>query len=286
MIPDKISIIIVTLNAREIIKQSIESVLNQNYPHLELIVIDGGSTDGTIEILKENKNDITHWVSEPDKGIYDAMNKGIAMARGEWILFLGADDELCKGILNKVFLDGQYSSTDLLYGKVTTGPSFTSLGNATDYQQLIVANIPHQAIFYKKTLLDKLKGYDLRYKILADYDLNLKIFEDPTIKKLYLDKVIATYCSTGISNRTIDYLFFSEKLAYFISQLGLTKTDKRLAKYYFFIGVSMVLKKKYGIGYKNLAHPILYGGRRLHYFLQVGNFMLTLAGFGRKFKSV
>ena len=286
MAPDKISIIIVTLNARATIKQSIESVLNQNYNNLELIVIDGGSTDGTIEILTAYNFGINHWRSEPDKGIYDAMNKGIAIARGKWILFLGADDKLCNGILNEIFLNSPYPSVDLLYGKVAMDNSSKTFGGASDYQQLIATNIPHQAIFYNKMLLNKYNGYDLRFKILADYALNLKSFEDNSTRKLYIDKVVATYCSTGVSNRTIDYLFFSEQLAYFILQHGLSKTDKRLAKYYFFIGVTMVLKKNYASGFKNLLHPILYGGKRFYHFLLVCNFLLTLAGFGRKFKYV
>jgi len=99
LVPPQISVCIVVLNGRMHIGEAVESVLNQKYPSLELIVIDGGSTDGTLEILGKYAQDIAHLVSEPDGGIYDAMNKGCAIAQGEWLIFLGCDDimlNLCK----------------------------------------------------------------------------------------------------------------------------------------------------------------------------------------------
>lgn len=90
----KISIITVSYNAAKTIEQTIQSVVNQTYDNIEYIIIDGGSTDGTVDIIKKYEDKIAYWVSEPDKGIYDAMNKGILKASGEYIYFLGADDWL------------------------------------------------------------------------------------------------------------------------------------------------------------------------------------------------
>ena len=286
MAGEKISIIIVTFNAEKTIRQAVESVLNQEYKNFELIIIDGKSTDGTIKILKEYNNQVAYLVSEPDEGIYDAMNKGIAFASGKWLLFLGADDLLCENILQDVFSDLYPGSFELIYGKIEIEQSKKTLGAATDFQQLISCNIPHQAIFYSKPILAKLGGYDLHYKILADYDMNLKIFEDTGIQKKFIDKKIAIFSSGGISNRTIDYLFFSEKLAYFTSTHSLVKTDKRLAKYYFFTGVALILKREYLKGIKNIIHPVMYGGRRFYYFMLIGSFILSLAGIGKKYKYV
>ena len=286
MLTDKVSIIIVTFNAKKTIRSAIRSVTEQQYSNAELIIVDGASTDGTVEILKELDHEITCWKSERDNGIYDAMNKGIEMATGKWLLFLGADDKLCKGILNHIFLSPENSDAELIYGLINTNDSGKLFGGESNFQKMVATNIPHQAIFYAKTLLSKFNGYDTRYKILADYDLNLKIFEQAVVEKKFINTAIAIFCSTGTSNRTIDYLFFTEKLAWFIDHHGLSKTDKRLAKYYFFIGVAMVLKKNYSKGFRNLVHPIIYGGRRLYYFLLVGHFLLTLAGVGRKYKYV
>jgi glycosyltransferase involved in cell wall biosynthesis len=102
--PPKISVIIVVFNGAKTLPQAIESVLRQTYKNVELIVVDGGSTDGTLDILRKYESNNFIWKSEPDKGIYDAMNKGIMMAHGEWLHFLGADDTLINDkVLENVF---------------------------------------------------------------------------------------------------------------------------------------------------------------------------------------
>ena len=98
-----ITIIVAVLNSKESLERCIESVNNQTYPHRELIIIDGGSTDGTVEILKNNDDKIAYWESKPDRGIYHAFNKAIKYAQGEWIYFLGSDDYLwTSDVLEKV----------------------------------------------------------------------------------------------------------------------------------------------------------------------------------------
>lgn len=286
MASDKVSIIIVTFNASKTLSHAILSVNNQQYCNTELIIIDGASTDGTVDIIRGYNESVSFWKSETDAGIYDAMNKGIAHATGKWILFLGADDKLCEGVLNDIFSGNNYHSTDLIYGKVIFSKSRKVFGGESNYKKLITGNIPHQAIFYSKALLHNFRGYNLRYKILADYDLNLKIFEQDKVQKQFINKEIAVFCSTGVSNRTIDYLFFSDKLSYFISTNRLSKKDKRLAKYYFFIGVTMILGKRYGKGFENLMHPLIYGGRRIYFLLLFGHFILTMIGAGKKYKYV
>ena len=94
----KISVVTVCYNAADTIEKTMLSVLNQTYHDIEYIIIDGGSTDGTVEIIRKYADRIAYWVSEPDKGIYDAMNKGIKVATGEYIYFLGADDLLCENV--------------------------------------------------------------------------------------------------------------------------------------------------------------------------------------------
>jgi glycosyltransferase involved in cell wall biosynthesis len=109
-----ISVIIVVYNSAQYIERAIKSVINQTYFHIDFIVIDGGSTDGTVDIIKSYSNYISYWKSEPDKGIYDAMNKGWKQAKGDYILYLGADDLLLPDGLK--YLTENSENFDVVYG--------------------------------------------------------------------------------------------------------------------------------------------------------------------------
>ncbi len=282
----KISIIIPTLNCCTVLSKAIESVISQDYLNIELIIIDGGSTDGTIDLIKKYNSNIHYWISEQDRGVYDAMNKGIAVATGTYLFFLGADDELYEDVITNIFNSLSLENIDLIYGKVIIKDKGTILGRLTDYEKLIVFNIPHQAIFYHKSIFEKFKGYDQRYKILADYDLNLKIFEDRSLQKVFVDIPICLFFNNGISNRTIDYNFFSEKKDYFINNCHLLPTDKRLSKYFFFVGVALVLKKNFREGAANIFHSIFFSQNRFYYFLLTIDFLFGRIGIGKKYKYV
>ena len=286
MTTDKISVIIPTFNCRSVLSKAIESVILQDYKNIELIIIDGGSTDGTIDLLKKYHTYIHYWVSESDRGIYDAMNKGVAAATGRWFFFLGADDELYPGVISKIFNSLPLANIDLIYGKVIIKDKRKQLGQQTDYEKLIVLNIPHQAIFYHKSVFEKFKEYDLRYKILADYDLHLKIFGDQSLQKMFIDIPVSIFGNKGISNRTIDYNFFSEKKEYFINQCKILPTDKRLAKYFFFTGVALISKKSFKEGTANIFHSIIFSQNRFYYFLLTIDFILGLFGIRKKYKYV
>lgn len=116
----KISIVTVCYNAASEIERTIKSVINQTYPNIEYVIIDGGSKDGTIDIIKKYADKITYWISEPDKGIYDAMNKGIIAATGDWINFLNAGDWYCdRQVLSDVISHiPSNQSVDILYGSI------------------------------------------------------------------------------------------------------------------------------------------------------------------------
>lgn len=117
--PPLITIITVAYNAVKDIENTILSVLNQTYPNIEYIIIDGGSTDGTLDIIKKYEDKISYWVSEADKGIYDAMNKGALKATGEWLNFMNAGDTFYdQQVLEKVFKDNDWSDADVIYGDI------------------------------------------------------------------------------------------------------------------------------------------------------------------------
>ena len=192
---------------------------------------------------------------------------------------------LAENILASVFADPAYpASVALLYGKVRIEPGRRIQGEPTDFQRLVGSNIPHQAIFYDRRLLLHYGGYDLHYPVLADYDLNLRIFERRDADTFFIDKVIAVFSSRGVSNRTLDAAFFTDKLEVLRKQHHINARDQRLAHYYFYSGMAYWLKKNYVRGIRNMLHPMFFSHRRLHYALHAAAFLLAQLGIGRKFR--
>lgn len=193
-----VSIITTIFNAKNEIKQVIDSVQSQSYPAKEHIIIDGGSNDGTIDILNEFDNKIDYWRSERDFGIFDAMNKGLDAANGEWICFLGADDKFYRNdTLETVFKNTIFpKNVLLLYGNIlkANGRLFRSRFNNLLY---IKNTVHHQGAFYNCKIFEQFR-YGLSVKSLpgntlfisGDYQLNLKLFIDE-IKSYRLEQIIA-----------------------------------------------------------------------------------------------
>lgn len=167
------SIITVTYNAVKTIEKTIQSVLRQDKSLFEYIIIDGGSSDGTVDCIKQYGTHIAFWSSEKDSGIYEAMNKGINKAKGDWILFLGGDDRLEENVLKEVY---QYldNTADLVYGNITynNGKRFMSSFNPIT---ILNNTVHHQGAFYNRNLFNNFK-YDIQLKIMSDYELNLMIY--------------------------------------------------------------------------------------------------------------
>lgn len=204
-----LSIIMVVFNAKESIEQTILSVINQSYKDVEFVVIDGGSTDGTVDIIKKYENKITYWISESDKGIYDAMNKGVKCAKGNYMYFLGAGD-LVLDVLDQIavnFVD----DNKILYGNVYR-TDFSQLYDGKFSQlKFAVKNICHQSIFYPSSVF-KSYQYNLKYKIQADYDLNIRCYGSGKFTFKYLPVTVAIYEGGGYSDSNIDYIFFQDKI--------------------------------------------------------------------------
>ena len=175
----KISIVTVSYNAVDTIEQTILSVIGQEYPNIEYIVIDGGSTDGTVDIIRKYEDQIAYWVSEPDQGIYDAMNKGIRRAPGDYVYFLGADDwlrddQVMQEVSEFIRLHpgyGLYMGNVFLYHpklrmekRQRTVFSIEEIKKGDMY--------PHQGMFVQRQLLQA--GFDTKYKIAADYKFLLQ----------------------------------------------------------------------------------------------------------------
>ncbi len=173
----KISIITVCLNSRTTLEQTIKSVVNQEYAEKEYIVIDGGSTDGTVELIKKYSNQISFWASEPDRGIYDAMNKGLERATGEVIAFLNSDDWYEPHTLVRVADYFSANCMDCLGGEVNSVIRNRVLNRKRSHTKedihfYMIYN--HPALFVKKIVFDEIGMFDIRYKISADYDFVLR----------------------------------------------------------------------------------------------------------------
>ncbi len=192
LLQKKISVIIPAFNALKTLPRAVESVLNQPYEDKEILVIDGGSTDGTVEYLKTISTSRLRWVSERDKGIYDAMNKGIRMASGDWYYFLGADDEVVPGVFETVSpsLDRDLR---ILFGDVQFENGYR-MRSFLKRRTWLQNTLHHQSAFYHHSLFVTFQ-YDTSLKVMSDYELNLSAY----VQRLpirYLPLVIA-YCQTG-----------------------------------------------------------------------------------------
>lgn len=191
----KISVVTVVFNDHLHIEQTLLSVLNQTYDNIEYIVIDGGSTDGTVSIIKKYANKLAYWISEPDKGIYDAMNKAISHVTGTYVSFMNSGDSFYSNVtLSEVFTNCNLLNKDVIYGdvfmKYTIAKSF--IRRFDNINPCSVSyNLCHQATFTKSTLLKKY-GFDLSYKIAADMNLFTIIYNNGGTFG-YIPIVIANY---------------------------------------------------------------------------------------------
>jgi glycosyltransferase involved in cell wall biosynthesis len=217
-----VSIITPSFNAANYIESAIESVLNQNYKNWEHIIIDGDSSDNTIEIIRKYKH--IRFISEPDNGIYDAMNKGVKLAKGDWLYFLGSDDQF----VNNYVLDNLFKNDVTQYGVVYGNVYWDKrrFGEVYDKYKIIKRNITHQALFYRKSVFEKHGFYSERYKVWADYEMNLKWIGDPEIKHKYFNIDICNYNTSGYSsNYPLDKRFCKNSINLFKNHLNIKNND-------------------------------------------------------------
>ena len=202
----KISIITVCFNSSKTIEETIKSVANQTYNNIEYIVIDGNSTDNTLDILKKNDSKISNWISEPDKGLYDAMNKGIEMAKGDYVGILNSDDVFTNNKVIEDIVSFLRSKTiDACIGNITQHKDGKLVRTySSKYWQPEKLKIgfmpPHPSIFFKRVLFHKLGLYDLTFKSGADYELIIRYFLKNNISFKYSGITTTSMAMGGISS--------------------------------------------------------------------------------------
>ncbi|MGG2084588.1 glycosyltransferase [Lysinibacillus pakistanensis] len=203
----KISIITACYNAEKTIEQTIQSVINQSYNNIEYIIVDGASTDGTMDIVRKYEKQIDIIISEPDKGIYDAFNKGAKNATGEYVQYLNADDYLMSSdVLDEVssFLYKNRNAV-LVYGGILienedTGYKLLRNKKFTFKDIQEGRMIPHPATFLRRDILLEMGLFDTQYCIASDYDLICKVYMKYNDSILYYPKLIATFRTGGMSS--------------------------------------------------------------------------------------
>lgn len=234
-----VTIISVTLNNSDALETTIKSIINQTYPNIEYIIIDGGSSDNTSSIIQKFTNKISLYVSEADKGIYDAMNKGVQLSTGEWVIFMNAGDSFNnKNVINNIFKSPRHQ-TDIVYGnhKIIYEDRFEGTHSAGEIHNLWKGMIfSHQAVFIRQKLLKK-HIFSLSEPIGADFKMILEAYLDgATFKKENI--VISKVLNKGLSDK--------ERIQSILSHWRTTKkhiNTFRVSSYYLCKIINMIFRQ-------------------------------------------
>lgn len=207
----KYSVIIPTYNSATVIRRCLDSIVSQTCQDYEVLVMDGNSSDETVDLVRTYDSEKIKLFSEPDKGVYDAMNKGIEKSKGEWLYFLGSDDYLFDNQVLEKLGESLDASFHVVYGEVES--CLPEIYRGEWSLEKMIKNRCHQAIFYNRRFFEDGLRYNLRYKVLADYDINLRWFlMTNKYKHKYVPIVIAYFSMGGISSKYGDEVFNTDKI--------------------------------------------------------------------------
>ncbi len=217
----KVSIITVVYNNEKTIQNAIESVLSQTYSNIEYVIIDGGSKDGTVQIISAYKDQIDHFVSEKDEGIYDAMNKGLSIATGDVIGILNSDDlyfdnKVIELVISKFKQDSNLDIVfgDLEYVKSADIDSVVRNWKSRPYYNEFFEHghvPPHPTLFLRRNVYDLIGGFRLDFKLAADYEFMFRLFKSNLFKPFYINKVLVKMRLGGATNQSLKNIFNQNK---------------------------------------------------------------------------
>jgi glycosyltransferase involved in cell wall biosynthesis len=217
-----ISLVTVVFNGEKLIADTLRSAVEQTYVPIELVIVDGGSTDKTVDVARQFQSHIGTLVSEHDKGIYDAMNKGVQASAGEWIYFLNAGDSFYDTkVLEDIFTPNRLDNVDLIYARVQTrnepsGVDYIT-GEPTTFNDFFSRYpVCHQATFTRKAAFEQIGPYDIRYRLAADTEWFARFFKLQPERALFVDRVVAYYDIQGTTYHKRmqgyrEYLHFGRK---------------------------------------------------------------------------
>ncbi len=202
-----VSVVTVCFNAAATLEACLRSVVDQTWPAIEYVVVDGASTDGTAAILDRYRDRIAVLISEPDRGIYDAMNKGIAAATGEFVIFINADDAFVgrDAVRHAMEEVSRNPDADIYYGSIMVrGDGFTTRHDPPPPEdaavEMVTACLPHQSTFARRSVFARTGGFDLRWRRHADYDWWLKMMADPEVRLHRIGTLVACFRLGGASS--------------------------------------------------------------------------------------
>jgi glycosyltransferase involved in cell wall biosynthesis len=210
-----LSIITVNLNNKTGLQRTMDSVFQQTFTDFEFIIMDGGSTDGSKELIEKSADKLSYWVSEKDKGIYNAMNNGIAQTQGAYILFINSGDELIdKNILSNVVSD--LTGEDFIYGNVLFVKPDNSTYNSgfpakLTFDFFVNYTLAHPATFIKTSLIKAMGGYDETLQICADWKFFMEAVFKRNVSYKMINKIIAKFYLDGISSHEANATLISSE---------------------------------------------------------------------------
>ena len=219
------SIIIPVFEAPERLERSIQSVLKEPAELWEMWVVDGGSEDGTLDVLRNHEGRL-RWISESDVGVYDAMNKGIARSAAPYLYFLGAGDTLRAGVLKKVARHIPHIHPGFVYGNVYMHDKQVLWDGEWTPEKFRTRTPCQQAIFYDRRIFEWFGGFEVKFRTMADYAMNIRCFGDARVRKIFVDEVIADYEGGGFSANTRDDTFYDARPELLRRWLGVEQKRK------------------------------------------------------------
>jgi glycosyltransferase involved in cell wall biosynthesis len=205
-----ITVVTVVYNGAETLEETILSVINQTYKNIEYIIVDGASTDTTLNIIKKYEDKIDYWISEHDEGIYDAMNKGLGLANGEWIIFMNSGDYFYTQNVIYDFIECKPETNKNYYGDsvyFTNNIIFKAISNLkSKWRFLYHYTFSHQAIFYSLNIIKETANYKLGLRVSSDFDLTFRLVKKSAFVKI--NKIISACNAEGFSSVNALYSYF------------------------------------------------------------------------------
>ncbi len=232
-----ISIITVVFNGKKYLEETIQSVIKQTYDNIEYIIIDGDSTDETLDIIKKYEDKVDYWMSEKDSGIYDAMNKGIDLATGEWINFMNVGDRFYSGdTLENIFTTNEYMNIDVIYGNHNVVyPHKTRIVKAGSIKDIWKGSqFCHQSTFISSKI-HKQNNFNLSNRIGADFEFFYILYQQKKVFK-HIDIVVANYSTGGLSDiKRIDSI---------VGRWNIVEKNTKVNLYYILQVLKEIIKSK------------------------------------------
>ncbi len=217
----RISVITINLNNLSGLRRTVESVFLQDYPHIEYLIIDGGSNDGSLDFIKSRESKFDYWVSEEDFGIYDAMNKGIIKAKGDYLIFLNSGDYFFSSKSLSSLIDNNMTK-DIIYGNM--GIEKEGKIEVKKYPRLLTIDyfkngtIPHPSSLIKRSLFEKFGNYNTNYTIISDWAFFLDVIVKYNVTYHYVDVLVSIFNLEGVSSRPNSHKIILEEIASHIKQ--------------------------------------------------------------------